>query len=195
MRHHEIFGSLKGLPLNSFEIYGMGSRCPKKRWKTQFLKVLFDVFSCKTLVWKRDISIIFNWNQHNLKFEHCRLHAKWCKMHIFKRYTCKINLQFRAFYSIFLGALSSGALSYRDISGNIRVKYQFENATSRQFSIEISIFSSLNNGWIEKSSMRVSQCTAKQFWFFQIFWVFSRGENKMKVWWKFDESLMKVWWK
>ena len=175
MRHHEIFGSLKGLPLNSFEIYGMGSRCPKKRWKTQFLKVLFYVFSCKTLVWKRDISIIFNWNQHNLKFEHCRLHAKWCKMHIFKRYTCKINLQFRAFYSIFLGALSSGALSYRDISGNIRVKYQFENATSRQFSIEISIFSSLNNGWIEKSSMRVSQCTAKQFWFFQISWVFSRG--------------------
>ena len=105
MRHHEIFGSLKGLPLNSFEIYGMGSRCPKKRWKTQFLKVLFDVFSCKTLVWKRDISIIFNWNQHNLKFEHCRFHAKWCKMHIFKRYTCKINLQFRAFYSIFLGSL------------------------------------------------------------------------------------------
>ena len=154
MRHHEIFGSLKGLPFNSFEIYGMGSRCPKKRWKTQFLKVLFYVFSCKTLVWKRDISIIFNWNQHNLKFEHCRLHAKWCKMHIFKRYTCKINLQFRAFYSIFLGALSSGALSYRDISGNIRVKYQFENVTSRQFPIEISIFSSLDNGWIEKSSMR-----------------------------------------
>ena len=110
MRHHEIFGSLKGLPLNSFEIYGMGSRCPKKRWKTQFLKVLFYVFSCKTLVWKRDISIIFNWNQHNLKFEHCRFHAKWCKMHIFKRYTCKINLQFRAFCSIFWGALSSGAL-------------------------------------------------------------------------------------
>ena len=151
----------------------MGSRCPKKRWKTQFLKVLFYVFSCETLVWKRDISIIFNWKD-NLKFEHCRFHAKWCKMYIFKRYTCKINLQFRAFYSIFWGALSSGALSYRDISGNIRVKYQFENATSRQFSIETSIFSSLNNGWIEKSSMRVSQCTAKQFWFFQIFWVFPR---------------------
>ena len=117
----------------------MGSRCPQKRWKTQFLKVLFYVFSCKTLVWKSDISIIFHWNQHNLKFELCRFHAKWCKMYIFKRYTCKINLQFRAFYSIFLGALSSGALSYRDISGNIRVKYQCENVTSRQFPSDFSI--------------------------------------------------------
>ena len=41
-------------------------------------------------------------------------------------------------------ALSSGALSYQDISGNIRVKSQFENVTSRQFSMKISILQGLN---------------------------------------------------
>ena len=42
-------------------------------------------------------------------------------------------------------ALSSGALPYADISGNIKVKSQFKNVTSRQFSMKLSIFSGLNN--------------------------------------------------
>ena len=42
-------------------------------------------------------------------------------------------------------ALSSGALPYADISGNIRVKSQFENVTSRQFSMKISILQGVNN--------------------------------------------------
>ena len=61
--------------------------------------------------------------------------------HIFAKLTFKIVHFIRFVWR----ALSSGALPYADISGNIRVKSQFENVTSRQFSIEISIFSSLNN--------------------------------------------------
>ena len=96
------------MPLNSFEIYGIASRCPQKWWKALFLKVLFDVFF---------------WKMRKNK-------------HIFAKLTFKIVHFIRFVWR----ALSSGALSYPDISGNIRVKSQFENVTSRQFSMKIAIF-------------------------------------------------------
>ena len=60
--------------------------------------------------------------------------------HIFAKLTFKIVHFIRFVWR----ALSSGALSYPDISGNIRVKSQFENVTSRQFSMKISILQGLN---------------------------------------------------
>ena len=106
------------MPLNSFEIYGIASRCPQKWWKALFLKVLFDVFF---------------WKMRKNK-------------HIFVKLTFKIVHFIRFVWR----ALSSGALSYPDISGNIRVKSQFENVTSRQFSMKIAIFSMVfinKNNW------------------------------------------------
>ena len=44
-----------------------------------------------------------------------------------------------------LGHRSAGALWYPILSGNIRVKYRFENGTCRPFSIKISTFHVLNN--------------------------------------------------
>ena len=57
-----------------------------------------------------------------------------------------IKLTFKIVYFIRFvwRALSSGALPYADISGNIRVKSQFENVTSRQFSMKINILQGLN---------------------------------------------------
>ena len=82
----------------------------------------------------------------------------------------KLTFNFVYFVRFFGGALSSGALSYRDISGNIRVKYRCENVTSRQFLIEICIFSSLNYvGFVSNDAKCIKIAVVRTVRFFMRF--------------------------
>ena len=77
-------------------------------------------------------------------------------------------------------------LPYADISGNIRVKSQFENVTSRQFSMKISILQGVNNVRFVKNAffemIHLQKSTLKNVHFIRFVWrAFSSGALRDSV--------------